>query len=76
MADVHQGMDLEALLARANEAFASMTPEEQARARREQHISFAWGNLALMRQGPRVTREELGQMYDQMQAEKAAGLIP
>ncbi len=76
MADVARGMDIEALLAQANEAFAAMTPEEQARARREQHISFAWGNLALTRHGPRVSREEIGRTYDQMQAEKEAGSEP
>jgi hypothetical protein len=63
-------LDVEAALAAPNRAFAEMTADEQARARREQHISFAWGNLALTREGPRVSREELGRLYDQMQAER------
>lgn len=69
-------MDLTALLARANEAFQGMTPAEQARARREQHISFAWANLALMRPGPRISRQALGRLYDEMQSNKSRGLGP
>jgi hypothetical protein len=55
---------LEALLREANATFASMTPEEQKRARREQAISFTWGQLALMKGGERLTREQIGELYD------------
>lgn len=55
---------LEALLAQANEAFAAMTPEEQARARREQAISFTYGQLACMRGGERLTRAQIAELYD------------
>jgi hypothetical protein len=60
--------ELEALLARANEAFAAMTPEEQARARREQAISFAYGQLACMRGGARLTRGQVAELYDAREA--------
>lgn len=67
-------MDYTELLKQANEAFASLTPDEQRRARREQAISFTWGNLALTRGGPKLTREEIGVLYDQQQASKGLAL--
>jgi len=67
--------ELEALLSRANEAFAGMTPEEQARARREQAISFVWGQLACMRGGERLTRQQVAELYDARQElRKSQGL--
>lgn len=63
---------LEALLAQANEAFAAMTPEEQARARRAQAISFTWGQLACMRGGERLTREQIAELYDAREALRAS----
>lgn len=65
-------MDYTELLKQANEAFAALTPEEQQRARREQAISFTWGNLALMQGGPKLTREEIGELYDREQAKQQA----
>ena len=59
---------LETLLAQANEAFAAMTPEEQKRARREQAISFTWGQLACMRGGEKLTRAQIAELYDAREA--------
>lgn len=56
--------DLEALLREANAAFLSLSPEEQARHRREQAISFTYGQLACMRGGERLTREQIAELYD------------
>lgn len=68
---------LEALLAEANAAFASMTPEEQKAARREQAISFVWGQLACMRGGERLTRDQIAELYDAREELRASqGIDP
>lgn len=56
--------ELNALLAGANEIFKNMTPEEQERMRREQAISFTWGQLACMRNGSKLTRAQVAELYD------------
>lgn len=57
--------DLADLLARARAAFDQLTPAEQAAHRREQAISWAWGQLALKYGGePPVSRARIGELYD------------
>lgn len=56
--------ELEALLPRTNEAFRSMTPDEQYRARREQAITLTWRQLASMRNSSRLTRAQVAELYD------------
>lgn len=56
--------ELERLLRQANEAFEGMTPEEKERAYREQAISFTFGQLACMRGGERLTRDQIAELYD------------
>ena len=54
-----------ALLKSAREAFAGLTPEQQAAHRRHQAIDFAYGNLMCStnhRNG--VTRERITEIYD------------
>lgn len=56
--------ELEKLLRQANEAFEGMTPEEKERAYREQAISFTYGQLACMRGGEKLTRDQIAELYD------------
>lgn len=56
--------ELEKLLRQANEAFEGMTREEKERAYREQAISFTFGQLACMRGGEKLTREQIAELYD------------
>ncbi len=58
--------ELQALVDRARAAFDALTPEQQRAHRREQAISFAWGNCAMMREGPKLTKEQVGALYDEM----------
>lgn len=51
--------ELEALILRAVREDAAMSEEELRAARREQAISFVYGNLM-----GRVTREEVAELYD------------
>jgi hypothetical protein len=47
--------DLQALIRRSIEAFNALPPEEQRKHRREQRISWVYGNLSI--DNPRITRE-------------------
>ncbi len=54
---------LKQLLDRYNAAFAAMTPEEQKEARRQQMISFVYGQLACRRSGS-ILRETVAELFD------------
>jgi hypothetical protein len=58
-------MNYEQLLLLAQQRFYSLTPAERAAYRREQAISFAWGQVASMKDGPKLTREQVAELYDQ-----------
>jgi len=47
--------ELDALIARAKEAYNAMTPEQKKEMHRQQRISWVYGNLALS--NPSITRE-------------------
>lgn len=62
---------LNALVKEAMEAFNSLSPQEQAKHRREQAISWAYGNL-LCKYGEGaggVTEEQIAKMYDEKNGE-------
>jgi hypothetical protein len=67
------GSVLRELLVRARERFEALSPEEQAAHRREQRISWVYGNLACMRGGPKLTREQVAEMVDRHDREIEAG---
>jgi hypothetical protein len=56
----------DALLKEANAAFDKLSPDEKAAHRREQYISFVYGQLKLS--GRNVTKESLAKAYDEMLA--------
>jgi hypothetical protein len=51
------------LLREANERFNALSPLEQAAHRREQAISFVYGQLKL--DGVEITKEEIARIYDE-----------
>jgi hypothetical protein len=57
------------LLDKACAAFDALSPEEKRAHRREQAISFAYGNLALS--GSAITKEMVAQAYDEFVASGA-----
>ncbi len=65
---------LDALLAQANAKFDALSPEEKIAYRREQAISFAYGNVSLS--NPDVTREMVEEAFDRLAAEgKLSNLV-
>ncbi len=59
--------NLKQLIKLATEAFDKLTPEEQKAYRREQAISFAYGQLACMKGGTyKVSKERIAEIYDSM----------
>lgn len=62
---------LDALVKEAMQAFNSLSPQEQAAHRRDQAISWAYGNL-LCKYGEGaggVTEEQIAKMYDEKNGE-------
>jgi uncharacterized protein (DUF1810 family) len=57
-------MNYEKALLLAQRRFYELTPAERAAHRREQAISFVWGQLASMKEGPKLTREQIAELYD------------
>jgi hypothetical protein len=57
--------DIRELVRCAIEKFESLSPEEQAAHRREQAISFVYGNLSMTR-GWRGTKEDVARSYDDL----------
>lgn len=55
--------ELARLLRESAERVALMTPLDQAKMRRDQAISFVYGNLVIA--NPNVTREMVEQAYDE-----------
>lgn len=58
----------EDLLAEALDAFDRLTPEQQQAHRREQAISFVYGNVSL--HNPNITREMVEREYAKKYGEK------
>lgn len=63
---------LNALLERANAAFAALSPEEQQAHRREQAISFAYGQVKLS--GAEITMADVEAVYDWRRDQGLIGL--
>ncbi len=59
---------MQAMAKAAQDAFDKLTPEEKAAYRREQAISWAWGQLACMKGGTNepISKERIGEIYDSM----------
>lgn len=60
--------DISQLVKKAMAAFNKLSPEEQAAHRREQKISFVYGQLMLS--GREVSKEEIARVHDEMVAGK------
>jgi hypothetical protein len=63
--------ELDGLLAKAKAAYDAMSYEEKYAHTREQFISFAYGqvNLASREDGERITKEQVGAIFDRLMAE-------
>jgi hypothetical protein len=57
---------LDAMLKKANADFEMLSPEEKTAHRREQYISFVYGQLRLS--GRDITKEQVAAVYDDMLA--------
>lgn len=55
--------------------FNQLPQEQQNKIKRDHAIDFAYGQLACMRNGCVLTREEIGVIYDRMQSDKGI-LVP
>jgi hypothetical protein len=57
-------LEMKALVAEARARFEALTSEEQREHRRQQRISWVYGQLGCMRNGPVLTREQVAEIVD------------
>ncbi len=60
----YEAKRLTLLFQEAKRRFDELTPEQQSAHRREQRISWVYGQLGCMRKGPQLTREQVAELID------------